>query len=98
MRTWPGRNAGGSPRDERGTGPGVPGGSLAKVPVPGAAAWRPCLPSRTGGFLVTFYRELRGTGLKGRIKGVSSAMHDVAFGQLPTSPWMSGARQMAVVV
>ena len=64
----------------------------------GAAAWRLSPVEPDGTFLVTFYRELRGTGLKARISGTSSARHDVAFGQLPTSPWMSGAVQMAVVV
>ena len=63
----------------------------------GAAAWRPSPAEPDGGtFLVTFYRELRGMGEKVRISGTLSARHDVAFGQLPTSPWMPGARQMAV--
>ena len=49
-----GTNAGGAPLDERGTGPEVlAGGSLAAMPAE---------PDRT--FLVTFYRELRGMGLK----------------------------------
>ena len=140
--TWPGRDAGGSPRDERGkprssartkTWPGrVAGGSrwtngetraldLAKAGTPaaprwtkrgtgpevsgrqlgegfrGAAAWRQPPAEPGGTFLVPFYRELRGMGLKARISGTSSAKHDVAFGQLPTSPWMPGARQIAVV-
>ena len=80
-----GNRAGGS---ERQLGEGSGGGSLAAIAC------------RAGQDLpwVPFYRELRGTGLKARISGTSSARHDVAFGQLPTSPWMSGARQMAVVV
>ena len=94
--TWPGRDAGGSPRDERGTGPEVPGGSLAEVPGRQPGGHRLAEPDGT--FLVTFYREPRGTtGEKVRISGTSSATHDVAFGQLPTSPWKPWPRQMAVV-
>ena len=77
----------------------LPAGRTGTEPeVSGAAAWRPspAEPDRT--FLVTFYRELRGMGLNGRINGVSSARHDEASRQLPTFPWMSGARQMAAVV
>ena len=79
-------------------GPEVPGGSLAKVPVPGTTAWRPSPAEPDGTFLMTFYREFRGMGLNGRINGVLSATHDEASRQLPTFPWMSGAWQMAVVV
>ena len=75
---------------------GGAGRQLGEGPGSGTAAWRPSPAEPDGTFLVTFYRELRGTGVKARISGTSSATHDVAFGQLPTSPWKPGARQMAV--
>ena len=54
--------------------------------VPGTAAWRPSPAEPGGAFLVPFYRDLRGTSLKGRIDGTSSARQVDASGQTPTSP------------
>ena len=47
---------------------------------------RPSPAEPDGTFLVPFYRDLRGTSLKGRIDGTSSARQVDASGQTPTSP------------